>query len=113
MDVADAQLAQCAQALREGRLARSGVRVRRQAVGAAVADELVREPAGARAVVAKPFDNVPIRDLLGEKTNPRQTGGVVDIAPMLGSGTYTCQGTTTLILTPQDSQGLKWTFTKK
>lgn len=64
-------------------------------------------------VVAKPFDNVPIRDLLGEKANPRQTGGVVDIAPMLGSGTYTCQGTTTLILTPQDDQGLKWTFTKK
>jgi hypothetical protein len=64
-------------------------------------------------VVAKPFDNMPIRDLLGEKANPRQTGGVVDIAPMLGSGTYTCQGTTTLILTPQDNQGLKWTFTKK
>jgi len=64
-------------------------------------------------VVAKPFDNVPIRDLLGEKANPRQTGGVVDIAPMLGKGTYTCQGTNTLILTPQDSQGLKWTFTKK
>jgi hypothetical protein len=64
-------------------------------------------------VVAKPFDNAPIADLLGEKTNPRQTGGVVDIAPMLGSGTYTCQGTTTLILAPQDSQGLKWTFTKK
>ena len=64
-------------------------------------------------VVAKPFDNVPIRDLLGEKANPRQTGGVVDIAPMLGSGTYTCQGTTALILTPQDDQGLKWTFTKK
>lgn len=64
-------------------------------------------------LVAKPFDNVPIRDLLGEKANPRQTGGVVDIAPMLGSGTYTCQGTTTLVLTPQDDQGLKWTFTKK
>jgi hypothetical protein len=64
-------------------------------------------------VVAKPFDNVPIRDLLGEKANPRQTGGVVDIAPMLGSGTYTCEGTTKLTLTPQDTHGLKWTFTKR
>lgn len=64
-------------------------------------------------VVAKPFDNVPISDLLGEKANPRQTGGVVDIAPMLGSGTYVCQGTGTLILSPQDTHGLKWTFIKK
>lgn len=64
-------------------------------------------------VVAKPFDNAPIGDLLGEKANPRQTGGVVDIAPMLGTGTYTCEGTTTLVLTPQDANGLKWTLTKR
>lgn len=62
-------------------------------------------------VQAKPLDNLPIRDYLGDKSS--QTGGVVDIDPMLGSANYTCEGTTTLILTPQDNQGLKWTFTKR
>jgi hypothetical protein len=64
-------------------------------------------------IVAKPFNNVPIRDLQGEKANPRQTGGVVDIAPMLGAGTYLFQRTPMAVLTPQDDQGLKWTLTKK
>jgi len=62
-------------------------------------------------VSAKPADNLPIRDFLGDKSS--QTGGVVDIDPLLGAGTYACEGTTTLILTPQDTSGLKWTLTRR
>lgn len=62
-------------------------------------------------VPAKPADNLPIRDFLGDKSS--QTGGVVDIDPLLGAGTYTCEGTTTLILAPQDTSGLKWTLTRR
>jgi hypothetical protein len=62
-------------------------------------------------VQSKPLDNLPIKDYLGEKSS--QTGGVVDIDPMLGSGSYTCEGTATLILTPKDQNGLKWTLTRK
>jgi hypothetical protein len=56
-------------------------------------------------------DNLPIRDYIGDKSS--QIGGVVDIDPMLGSGSYTCEGTGTLILAPKDSKGLTWTLTRR
>lgn len=62
-------------------------------------------------VQGKPLDNLPLRDYLGDKSS--QTGGVVDIDPLLGKGTYTCEGSTSLTLTPENTKGLKWTLTKR
>lgn len=61
-------------------------------------------------VQAKPLDNLPIADYLGDKSS--STGNIVDIAPMLGKGTFTCEGAT-LVLTPENNKGLTWTLGRK
>lgn len=57
---------------------------------------------------ARPVDNVRIADYVG--TGADQTGGVVDIEPLLGKGSYRCQGDS-LVLTPEDG-GMAWTLTR-
>jgi hypothetical protein len=58
----------------------------------------------------KPFDNVPIANAVDNATNT-QTGGIVDVDPLLGKAKYEC-GTNTLILTPEDNRGVTWKLTK-
>lgn len=60
-------------------------------------------------VKARVLDNVRIGDHLGNGTD--QTGDVVDINPLLADGRYQCQGNT-IVLTPDNGQGLTWTLTR-
>jgi hypothetical protein len=59
---------------------------------------------------AKPFENLPIASVVDNATNS-QTGGVVDVDPLLGKAKYEC-GTNTLTLTPEDNKGVTWKLTK-
>jgi hypothetical protein len=59
---------------------------------------------------AKPFDNLPLASVVDNATNS-QTGGVVDVDPLLGKAKYEC-GTNTLTLTPEDNKGVTWKLTK-
>ncbi|HCU51721.1 MAG TPA: hypothetical protein DGG94_18300 [Micromonosporaceae bacterium] len=61
-------------------------------------------------VQAKPFENLPIANLTVD--GMAQTGGVVDVDPLLGKGKYEC-GTGTLILSPDDGKGMTWKLTRK
>lgn len=58
-------------------------------------------------VQARPLDNAPIGRYAAEVAE--QTGGIVDVEPMLGFGRYRCEGDT-LILNPDDDRGTTWTF---
>jgi hypothetical protein len=60
-------------------------------------------------VQGRPLDRLPLKDYLGDKAT--STGGVVDVAPILGKGTYTCDSTT-LVITPEGNRGLVWTLRK-
>lgn len=60
-------------------------------------------------VAARPFDDTPIGDVVGQADET--TGEVVDVEPMLGEGRFECQGEDTLILSPDDDRsGLTWTL---
>jgi hypothetical protein len=59
-------------------------------------------------VKVRPVDNVRIADYVGDGAS--RTGNVVDIEPLLGKGTYQCQGDS-LVLTPDDG-GMGWTLTR-
>ncbi len=61
-------------------------------------------------VQGRPLDKLPLKDYLGDKSS--STGGVVDVAPILGKGTYICEGAT-LVLTPEGNRGLVWTLARK
>lgn len=61
-------------------------------------------------VQARPLNNLPLADYLGP--NSDATGGVVDVAPLLGKGTYTCEGAT-LVITPETDKGLTWTLARR
>ncbi len=61
-------------------------------------------------VQGRPLDKLPLKDYLGDKSS--STGGVVDVAPILGKGTYVCEGAT-LVLTPEGNKGLVWTLARK
>lgn len=59
-------------------------------------------------VAATPIDNAPIGDLVEQADEV--TGEVVDIEPILGEGTFRCEGET-LALGPVDGEpGLTWTL---
>jgi hypothetical protein len=60
-------------------------------------------------IKVRPVDNVRIGDYVGDGAN--RTGNVVDVEPLLGKGTYQCQGGDRLVLTPDD-EGLSWTLTR-
>ena len=55
----------------------------------------------------KLLDNARIGDYIG--TGADQTGNVVDVDPLLGRGTYECQGDT-LVLAPDGDSGITWTL---
>jgi hypothetical protein len=56
----------------------------------------------------RPVENVKIADYVADGAS--QTGNVVDIEPLLGKGSYQCQGDN-LVLTPDDG-GMGWTLTR-
>jgi hypothetical protein len=56
----------------------------------------------------RPVDNIRIADYVGDGAS--RTGNVVDVEPLLGKGSYQCQGDS-LILTP-DNGGMGWTLTR-
>ncbi|MCW6008832.1 hypothetical protein K1W54_30455 [Micromonospora sp. CPCC 205371] len=60
-------------------------------------------------VKARPFDDVRLGDYVGDGVG--QTGGVVDVQPFLGKGSYECRGDT-LVLSPSGDNGLTWTLAR-
>ena len=62
-------------------------------------------------IQAKPFDRLPIANVVNDATN-KQVGGVVDVDPLLGKAKYTCSGST-LTLIPEDSAGVTWELTRE
>lgn len=61
-------------------------------------------------IQAKPFDKLPIADVVNDATN-KQVGGVVDVDPLLGKAKYTCGGDT-LTIAPEDSAGVTWELSR-
>jgi hypothetical protein len=59
-------------------------------------------------VKVRPVDNLRIADYVGDSAD--RTGNVVDVEPLLGKGTYQCQGDT-LTITPEKN-GMGWTLTR-
>jgi hypothetical protein len=58
-------------------------------------------------VAARPFDDTPVGDVVGQAD--QTTGEVVDVEPILGAGTFECQGQDTLVLSPgHDRRGMTW-----
>jgi hypothetical protein len=57
-------------------------------------------------VEVRPLDNVRIGDYVGDGAD--QTGNVVDVDPLLGTGRYECRGDA-LVLSP-DGGGITWTL---
>jgi hypothetical protein len=62
-----------------------------------------------KPVQVRPLDNARIGDYVGDGAN--QTGNVVDVDPLLGTGTYECQGDT-LVLAPDSDSGITWTLAR-
>jgi hypothetical protein len=61
-----------------------------------------------KPVRTRPLDNARIGDYLGDGAN--QTGNVVDVDPLLGTGRYECRADS-LVLSPDgDGGGLTWTL---
>lgn len=59
-------------------------------------------------VAGRPIDNVPIGEVVEQAD--QVTGEVVDIEPMLGEGSFQCEGDT-LVLSPTEGEtGLTWTL---
>ncbi|HYN95456.1 MAG TPA: hypothetical protein VES42_16530 [Pilimelia sp.] len=55
------------------------------------------------------LDNQPIGNYVGDGAD--RTGNVVDVDPFLGVGTYECRGDT-LVLAPDDDNGIAWTLSR-
>jgi hypothetical protein len=60
-------------------------------------------------VKGRPFDNVRIGEVIGNGVD--QTGGVVDVNPVFGSGSYECSGDM-LVITPKAQGGIGWTLAR-
>lgn len=58
------------------------------------------------------LDNVKFADVTNSQVT--QAGGVVDLQPLLRTGTYACQGEDTLVITPSTGGGpaVAWTFSR-
>ena len=60
-------------------------------------------------VKVRPLDNARIGEYVGDSAD--QTGNVVDVDPLLGTGRYECRGDT-LVLSPDDGGGITWTLAR-
>ena len=58
------------------------------------------------------LDNVKLADVTNSQVT--QAGGVIDLQPLLRTGTYACQGEDTLVITPSTGGGpaVAWTFAR-
>jgi hypothetical protein len=62
-----------------------------------------------KPVQAQVLNNARIGDYVGDNAN--QSGNVVDVDPLLGKGTFECQGDT-LVLAPDSDSGITWTLAR-
>ena len=58
------------------------------------------------------LDNVKLADVTNSQVT--QAGGVIDLQPLLRTGTYACEGEDTLVITPSTGGGpaVAWTFAR-
>jgi len=56
------------------------------------------------------LDNARLADFTGDKSN--QTGGAVDVQPVLRAGSYTCAGDTLRVVTDVNGPRMEWTFAR-
>jgi hypothetical protein len=63
-----------------------------------------------KPVPVRLLDNAPIGDYINDAAN--QSGKVIETDPILGAGSYSCQGSTLILKGDTDNDGLTWTLTK-
>jgi hypothetical protein len=57
------------------------------------------------------LDNARLADFTGDKST--QTGGAVDVQPVLRAGNYTCAGDTLRVVTDVSGPRMEWTFIRR
>jgi hypothetical protein len=78
--------------------------------GAMIWDDLKATVTLTEPISVTLLDNARISDFTGDKST--QTGGAVDVQPVLRAGSYTCAGDTLRVRTEQNGPELEWTFTR-